>query len=153
MDKQFALVVAHNERNFQPSLDCPDGGNVSRLERKDAVIIRLRAMLSKIALRVAVQFVGISNLLNTLNGDLRGQSKLLSHVVVNQFGKVILPDYFCIPPAFRDIVTRLRALFQRCLQRIGLIFTWSEFKIYNQFHSSSIEYLTVDVKDSLKKEK
>ena len=144
--EQLPLVVTHNKGYLLSSVHSPDRGNVIGLKGQDTVIIRLRPVLLKKALCIAVQFVGIGNLLYAMYSCLGSKVKLLTNIVINKFREMVLPKDFFFPPAFRDVITSLSTAFKRGFQGLGLFRRWIQFQVYNQFHNSSIDYLSGSVK-------
>ena len=139
--QHLPLVVAEFSSNLLSASHSPDGYYVVATESKNAVIIRLRRMVTKFMATGFVNFVCIGNFGNTAYRNLSRKLELCSDIVVSKLVKIVLPEYLCRPAGLRQIVTGSITGLKRCQQQLVLFCRRAEFYVHYQLHISSIEYL------------
>jgi len=147
--KHFPLVLTANELDMQTSLDRPDRDLlfIFGFPREDALIVGDSTQGLEDSLALVVKFVGVGDAGDSPHDNLRGEiGKLLSSVVIGKFVQGVLPEYLGFPGALAQMVAGLVGAFNGALQRIGLLFSWLEFDLRNQFHGFSIAQFVESVK-------
>ncbi len=120
--KLKALVVAHVHRDSQPTLQGQDTGRFQSLETQNPLIVNDCASRFKHALFRFVALVGVNDLGNRSNRQLRRQTKLLPNVRIHQFlqnklGRALLPKRH----VGNDVTRRIEdthGVFQRLALRV-----------------------------------
>ena len=102
-------------------------------------------MFSENSLRLVLNFIGIGNLGNAANGDLSGESVVVTKSAIAQLVKIELSVRLVLERLFRQPVTSFIATAKRILQECRLLFRRQQFYVCNQFHSSYIEDFMLEV--------
>lgn len=141
MLEQLALMFATNKPDLDTSVQRPNRNLVIRQKTKNPVVVGLCAKWAKNALRFLVQLVGIRDLSDATNGNLRSQLKTTPNFLINNLMQIKLPECFSIPRLFRNPATRLITPLQRLLKQYGLFWRGLQFNVSYKFHNSNIETL------------
>jgi len=146
MREQLALVVAADVGDLGAAGQHPQRYDVVGLERQDSVVVGLRSMFAKNALRFLVDLVGIGNFRDAANRHLRRQLKAFAQFAIERFVHVKLTCRFRCETLLRQPVASLVAALKRGAQLNLLLFRRLQSDVSNQFHASIMEFSCMLVK-------
>ncbi len=136
--QHFPLIVATHERNNLTTFQRPDGHSLVFLERENSIVICDAAVLTKDALCFSIKFVGVGNLRNQSHDNLSRKLKGVADRVVDEFMQVVLAKCLTVPSLLADYIARLIRTLKRRAQEFGLLCSWLQLEIHNQFHAAII---------------
>ena len=141
--EQCSLPLPTLVRDGQASFQGPDGNRTVGAEAEDAVIVGLRGMRAEPAPGLAVQLIGVSNLGDTPDSHLRRQPKPLTTGTIGERMQFELSKRLVGPCLTREPRAGSVGSLKRLEQGRMLLGSRSELDVSDQFHSSSIEDLSV----------
>ena len=142
--QQLPVVVAANERDLLPTGQCPNAGKtLVHVPRQDAKVVRDRAVFSKLAANLAIEFIGIGNLCIQADHYLCRQGELIPDLSVKPLMQRILTKLLRFPRESTQPIARRISSLKRTQESIRLLWRWLKFDLSGQLdtylNTSSLE--------------
>lgn len=129
------LTVATDECHALATVKRPNRDSVLiRDNAQDAIIEGDTPQQAKRALGVLVYLVRVCDFGHDTNRCLSGQSELLTNSVIGGMVQIVLSELLRIPSEIAQVVGGTIRRFHCPLERIGLLFSWLQLELRNQFH-------------------
>jgi len=132
--KQFALTFPADEWDDLATFNRPDRDAVVRFEAEDTIIICKGSQWTKGPLRLVINLVGVGDLCDAANDDLRCEARAGSDAVVDELMQGVLTENVLVPCGRTDLVAGGIGLFESALQNDVLIFRRIKFEVNNEPH-------------------
>lgn len=137
--KKAALILTANKRQFQATCHRPDAHlPFVRVPSQDTGIVGNRAQWLKCSLGALVQFVGVSDLADSTNNDLRGQPRFGALSRVLALVQRVLPKGLVLPSPCAETIANGVCRLHRLLQSIRLFGRYEQFDLGYKFHYTDI---------------
>lgn len=140
MLQQSSLMLATYKRYLVSAGKKPDRNHVSIDKPEYSVIVWLCGVLAKYTNFLLIKLVSISNFSDTAHSNLGGQTKATSKFSVKRLMHVVLAKYALFKGRLGEPITCLVTTLKRTSQSGFLLWGWSQLKVSNKFHVSSIEH-------------
>jgi hypothetical protein len=129
------LTVATDECHVLATVKRPNRDSVLiRDNAQDAIIEGDTPQQAKRALGVFVDLIRVCDFGHDTNRCLSGQSELLTNGVIGGMVQIVLSELLRIPSEIAQVVGGTIRRFHCPLERIGLLFSWLQLELRNQFH-------------------
>lgn len=135
--QQPPLPLTTNEGNLLATRNRPDGNIVATVS-ENAVIIGNRAVTTKDAPSLFIEFIGVGNFGDKTDNNLRRQTVLFFERLIDKALKLERAKGFLRPRNIGGLVGRRVSAMQSFKQKLRLLFGWFKLQAYCQFHVLSI---------------
>lgn len=131
--QQRALSFTTGKWYLDAPMQCQDRDfRAFAVPRQGTVIVGKRAGRTKAALRFAIQLIGIGNLRNTADEDVRG--KHITKGAIDQTVQRKLLKGLSLPCQVTDLIAHRVCRLHCFKQRLGMFRGWQQFQLCDQLH-------------------